>query len=197
MTTPMLRGKMDSGSPMEDDGELVRRIAAAPREAAEAEAELCRRYVHRIRLYGRRHLRDDQKAADLVQDVMTAVIEAARAGRIDDPGRVRPFILGTSRFIAWRMRRGEWRRDATAERVYLEQPGVIEAMAWSTVDAQRLEQCLGALPEREQRVLYLSFYEERSAQEIAAALSLTEANVRVIRHRALARLRARMEGEQR
>lgn len=188
---------MGAGSRMEDDGQLVRRIAAAPRDAAEAEAELCRRYVRRIRLYGRRHLRDDQKAADLAQDVMAAVIEAARAGRIDDPERVRPFILGTSRFIAWRMRRGEWRREARAERAYLEGPGVIEAMAWSSVDAARLEQCLAALPEREQRVLYLSFYEERSAQEIGAALSLSEANVRVIRHRALGRLRAQLEGEER
>jgi RNA polymerase sigma-70 factor (ECF subfamily) len=186
---------------MDDDVELVRRIAngaasgAAPRAAAAAEAELCRRYVGRIRLYGRRHLRDDQKAADLAQDVMAAVIEAARAGRIDDPARLQPFILGTSRFIAWRMRRGEHRRDATMERAYLEQPGVIEAMAWTSIDAGRLEQCLGALPEREQRVLYLSFYEEQSAQEIAATLSLSEANVRVIRHRALARLRASMAGE--
>jgi len=40
MTTPMLRGKMGSGSPMEDDGELVRRIAAAPREAADIDVRL-------------------------------------------------------------------------------------------------------------------------------------------------------------
>jgi RNA polymerase sigma-70 factor (ECF subfamily) len=181
-----------------DDGELVRRIAAAPRDAADAEAELCRRYVRRIRLYGRRHLRDDQKAADLVQDVMAAVIEAARAGRIDDPERLRPFILGTSRFIAWRMRRGEHRRDATVGRAQGETVAAVatDGMAWSSIDAERLEQCLAGLPAREQRVLYLSFYEERSGGEIAAALSLTEANVRVIRHRALGRLRLCMDGKE-
>jgi hypothetical protein len=42
--------------------------------------------------------------------------------------------------------------------------------------------------------LPLSFTEERTAPEIAAELSLTEGNVRVIRHRALLRLRACLEG---
>jgi RNA polymerase sigma-70 factor, ECF subfamily len=172
-----------------EDGALVRRIGAAPRDSAGDEAELCRRFAPRIRLYGRRHLRDEHAASDLVQDVLAAVIEAVRAGRIEDPDRLRQFVLGTCRFVAWRMRRGEWRRDETVQRAHLEAVGGSEAGSWAALDAERLERCLGGLPPRERKVLYMSFYEDRTAQEIGAALALTDVHVRVIRHRALERLR--------
>jgi len=60
--------------------------AGAPPPAA-AEDEICRRFAPRIRLYGLRHLRDAQAAADLVQDVLVRVIEALRGGRLREPDR--------------------------------------------------------------------------------------------------------------
>src|SRR6187551_1021000 len=75
------------------DGELVRAIAARAEDAPAAEAELCRRFAPRIRLYGLRHLRDEDRAADLVQAVLLAVLQAARAGRIADADRVDRFML--------------------------------------------------------------------------------------------------------
>ena len=47
------------------DGELARAIGAGPSEAAES--ELYRRFAPRVRLYGLRHLRDEESARDLVQ----------------------------------------------------------------------------------------------------------------------------------
>ncbi len=44
-------------------------------------------------------------------------------------------------------------------------------------------------------MVVLSFYAERSAGEIGIELGLSPVNVRVLRHRALARLRGCMEGE--
>jgi DNA-directed RNA polymerase specialized sigma24 family protein len=38
----------------------------------------------------------------------------------------------------------------------------------------------------------LTFYAERSAREVAEEMTITEGHVRVIRHRAIARLRACM-----
>jgi RNA polymerase sigma-70 factor (ECF subfamily) len=177
-----------------DDAQLVQRIAAAPGESAADEAELCRRYLQRIRLYGRRHLRDETATADLVQEVIAAVIEAVRAGRVEQPDRIAQFVLGTCRFVAWRMRQGEWRRGETAVRAQLELPVAIEPVEARSIDAGRLEQCLGGLPSRDKQIIYLSFCEDRSAQEIGAALALSEGNVRVLRHRALARLRTCVDG---
>jgi RNA polymerase sigma-70 factor (ECF subfamily) len=177
-----------------DEAELVRRIAAAPTASADDEAELCRRLATCIRLYGRRHLRDRQAAADLVQEVLVAVLEAVRAGRVESPERIKQFVLGTCRFVVWRMHRGEKRRDEPSERAQLE-AALAHSASDAGLDAQGLERCLGGLPPREQKVIYQSFCEDRSAQEIGTALSLSEANVRVIRHRALARLRACLDGE--
>jgi RNA polymerase sigma-70 factor (ECF subfamily) len=44
-------------------------------------------------------------------------------------------------------------------------------------------------------VVLATFLEDRDADEIGSTLSLTAGNVRVIRHRALARLQVCVEGE--
>ena len=57
------------------------------------------------------------------------------------------------------------------------------------LDHARVADCLRTLPARERSILIMTFYAERPAPELAAEMSLTEANVRVIRHRALQRMR--------
>ena len=48
------------------DGDLARAVAArGPGSAEAAESELYRRFAPRVRLYGRRHLRDEEAARDL------------------------------------------------------------------------------------------------------------------------------------
>lgn len=169
---------------MSSPGELVRRIAAG-RDAA-AETELCRAFASRIRLYGLKHLRDEERARDLVQAVLVIVLEAARAGRIADPDLVDRFVLGTARLTAQRMRD----RDRRAEPV---DPATLdlEAIAprLAEIDVEALMRCLSALETRAQTVVQLSFYRDQSADEIAAVLATSAGNVRVLRHRAIAQLR--------
>ena len=57
------------------------------------------------------------------------------------------------------------------------------------LDSAQLNDCLQRLPERERSVVVLTFYQEESSEGVAATLGLTSANARVIRHRALGRLR--------
>jgi len=57
------------------------------------------------------------------------------------------------------------------------------------VDADKLAACLESLAERERTVVVMTFFAEKSGDEVARELGLTTGNVRVIRHRALARLR--------
>jgi RNA polymerase sigma-70 factor (ECF subfamily) len=82
------------------DREMARRIAGAGPDARDAEAALCRRFAGRIRLYGLRHLRDEDAAADLVQLVLTKVLEALRSGRVETPDSLASFVLGTCRYVA-------------------------------------------------------------------------------------------------
>lgn len=59
----------------------------------------------------------------------------------------------------------------------------------SHLDHEILERCVQNLKERERSVIVLSFYDEQTAADVARFLDLSEANVRVIRHRAIHQLR--------
>lgn len=177
-----------------DEVELVRRIASSPPgHAADAEEQLYRRMAPRVRLYGLRHLRDDHAAADLAQEVLLIVIEALRAGRLREPERFVSFVLGTCRMVVLNIRRNAGRRQDLLDQFQADLP----AIAYSpipSVDRAQLERCMQSLPERERSVTVMSYFDEQTAQEIAGFLALSQANVRVIRHRALGRLRDCMSG---
>lgn len=172
-----------------DDGALARRIGeagAAPDSAAEA--ELYRRLAPRVRLYGLRHLRDRDAAADLVQHVLLLTLERLRAGKLREPDRIVSFVLGTSRMTVLEMRRGTWRRETLLE-TWGETAEAVDAPEPLALDPDRLARCLEGLSERERSVVVLSFFADKPADEVGAELSISGGNVRVIRHRALARLR--------
>ena len=172
-----------------DDGALARRIGeagAAPDSAAEA--ELYRRLAPRVRLYGLRHLRDRDAAADLVQHVLLLTLERLRAGKLREPDRIVSFVLGTSRMTVLEMRRGTWRRETLLE-TWGETAEAVDAPEPLALDPDRLARCLEGLSERERSVVVLSFFADKQADEVGAELSISGGNVRVIRHRALARLR--------
>jgi len=176
------------------DAEIARRIAAGGGDAESHEAELCRRYLNRARLYGLKHLRFDVTAAeDLAQQVMMVVLAALRAGRVEDPERVDRFMLGTCRNVAHSMRRVQKRQQDTSRRLGAEL-GDLVTPPWEQVGTRRVEECLERLAPREARVLQLLFQDDQSAPEVAASLGLTAGNVRVIRHRAIVRLRECVEG---
>lgn len=175
------------------DGALARAVAEAQAgEATAAESELYRRFAPRVRLYGLRHLRDRGAADDLAQQVMLVVIERLRAGEVRDPEQIASFILGTSRMVAVGLRRTEARRHDIRGRFGLREPAVV-AIDERAIDGARLRPCLAAVKERERTILLLTFYAEKGAGEIAAALGMTSGAVRVSRHRALASMRECLE----
>lgn len=149
------------------------------------ERELCETYAPRVRAFGIRHLRDGAAADDLVQFVLLAVINALRAGRVDDTARIGAYVLGTARNAVMDMRRGEARQRKVAERAALPEG---YTPSYAGVDRMRLEHCLGELETRDRSVVLASFLDDRDADEIGAAMKLSAGNVRVIRHRALAKL---------
>lgn len=174
------------------DADLARAVAArAPGLAEAAESELYRRFAPRVRLYGLRHLRDEEAALDLVQQVMLLTIEKLRGGSVRDADQIASFVLGVSRTMAKDLKRVEWRREKLREAFMA--PYVVEAPAGDAMlDMDSLERCLARLGERERVVVLLTFYAERTASEVGKELGIKEGNVRVIRHRAIERLRVCM-----
>jgi RNA polymerase sigma-70 factor (ECF subfamily) len=176
------------------DADVARRVAAGGEEAAESEAELCRRYLNRARLYGLKHLRFDVTAAeDLAQQVMVVVLEALRAGRVEDLDRIDRFMLGTCRNVAHSMYRREKRVVETEKRLFLESAQTVTP-PWEMVVTRRVEDCLAQLKPRESQLLTLLFQEGATAAEAAKSLGTTAGNIRVLHHRAIARLRECVEG---
>lgn len=171
----------------ESDGDLARRIASGAGDVRSAEGELCRRFAPRVRLYGLRHLRTEDRARDLVQSVLLAVLEALRAGRVEDPDRIDRFVLGTCRNAALRRRANDTRAEPRPHDE-LDVVAVIPP-APETVEVRALVRCLAALDLRGRTVVQMTYVDERSTEEIAAALETTPGNVRVARHRAIAQLR--------
>jgi RNA polymerase sigma-70 factor, ECF subfamily len=171
------------------DADLARVVAArGPGSAEAAESELYRRFAPRVRLYGRRHLRDEDAARDLVQQVMLVTIEKLRGGLVREVDQIASFVLGVSRSMAKDLKRLEWRREKLREAFMV--ADVVEAPAGdATLDVDRLETCLARLAERERMVVLLTFYAEKTAGEVGMELGVKEGNVRVIRHRAVERLR--------
>lgn len=170
---------------------LVARALGGDRKA---EREICRRLLPAIRAFARRRL-DGAAAEDFAQDALVLLVEAMRDGRIQDPARVAGFALGVCRNLAReRARNGERRRALVA------QYGLSEFESFTSSDRDavgfgrsQLEDCYSQLTEHARRVIRSTFCDDDDDAEIAAALSISAGNVRVIRHRSLAALRACLE----
>ena len=169
-----------------EDAELALRIGSG--SDSEAEGELFRRMAPRIRLYGLRHLRDTHAADDLTQQVMITTLEALRAGRLREPEKLASFVLGACRMTVLDLRRGVQRKQRLLEQFGADLPAAVES-SLTHLDHERLRRCVQSLKERERAVIVMTFYDESASLDVAGSLGVSEANVRVIRHRAIHRLR--------
>lgn len=167
-------------------------MGAAPGRDVSAETELYRRLAPRVRLYGLKHLRNPQAAADLVQDVLIMTLEKLRTRDILEPERIASFVLGTCRQMVIDQRRGQRRRERLLDTYADDFP--LAEIASLPLDTQRLEKCLEHLPARERTVLVMTFYNETPADTVAQELGVSAANVRVIRHRGIEHLRECVNG---
>jgi RNA polymerase sigma-70 factor (ECF subfamily) len=177
------------------DAELLRLVAGAGAQQALAEASLFERYAPRVRVYGKKHLKSTALAEDLTQQVMLKVLEAARAGRVEEPERLASFVFGTCRLIGWDLVRADQRQ----RKIEREAEGIqVESLPPTTSerDVLRLYHCMSGLAEREAQVVRMTYMEDREPEEIASRLSVSSGNVRVIRCRALAKLKTCLSGEQ-
>ncbi len=168
-----------------DEDVLALRALAGDREA---EREVCQRLLPAVRAFAQRRLRPSS-VDDFAHDVLLVLIEAMRAGRVDDPARLSAFALGVCRNLARDRARTDERRRNLMDRF-----GVTDAdlAAWdSTLQVRRehLEDCYSQLRSRARQVISATFCKEDTDADIAQALSISEANVRTIRRRGLVALR--------
>ena len=169
----------------EEDAVLARRIGAG--HDPEAEARLCLRLLPRVRAYGLRHLREGAAALDLAQHVCVVVLEALREGRVEEPDRLAAFVMGACRNTVLEWKGVDRRRGELLEKFGPSFASFAELSA-PEVDRERLTHCLEELKPRERTIIALTYFSERSGEEIASELAMSLGSIRVARHRALGHL---------
>ncbi len=149
------------------------------------ETELYERFHPLLRAFGRRHLRDASDADELAQETLVIVLAALREGRVESIDNVGGYVLGVARNLV----REGWRRDRRSRAAL----SALAPLAVSESPEPELEhglrKCISKLTARARAVLQRAIALEESGPEIARALGISEGNVRVIRHRALAEVR--------
>lgn len=168
-----------------DDRELVRRVAGGDRNAL---GLLYDRYAPIVLALGQKILRSRREAEDLLQDVF---LEVWRQAGDYEPSRgsVRTWIVLRARSRALDRCRSAWSRvvpiEDTQERG---DEGAVDPMLQA--DHERLRRVLVTLPEEQQKVLELGYFEGLSSSEIAERLGVPLGTVKSRVAAALAKLRA-------
>lgn len=171
-----------------EDAELARRILEDPGASSEAEqAELCRRFRPRIRLYGIRHLTSAERADDLAQDVLLIVLQKLRTGGVREPDKIASFILGVARLHARSTSRTDGRDVPLDDAAEL--PSRKPEEPPDPIARDQMAKCLQGLDDRQRAVVVLTYYGQQSTEDIATSLGWTANHVRVTRHRSIALLR--------
>ena len=168
--------------------ELVVRAGNGDRQA---ESTLSQRFAPAVRAFARRRLRGVEATEDFAHDVLLLLVEALRRGSVQEPERLAGFVLGICKKLALDRARTNERRAELWE-AFGETLAPLEPQATARdcpYELIHLEDCLSRLTQRSREVVRLGFIEAQSHDSVAAALGVTEANARLLRHRALGSLR--------
>jgi RNA polymerase sigma factor (sigma-70 family) len=178
------------------DRDLMGRLAAGDREALAPLMERHHRRLYRIALA---YLRHPDDALDVVQE--TFVKAFVHAARWDGAADVAPWLTRIAVNQAIDSYRRGRRRKASEEP--MEDGGPRELSAddpsperriMGREIGERLSSALRALPERQRAVFVLRHYDELSLEEIARTLDMSLGTVKSSLHRAVSRLRERLQG---
>jgi RNA polymerase sigma-70 factor (ECF subfamily) len=181
---------------VEGDDALIERVA---RGDVAAHRLIFERYHARVAAFLRRRLTDAGLCEEVVSDVFFEVWRSAAAYRGESA--VASWIFGIAHFKALSARRAlaQGKRAAVVhvadDVIARATDGRGDDSLAARAEVRQLLQALQALPAGQRDVVKLAFLEERSYQEIADALGISEANVKTRVNRARARLRVLMGRE--
>ncbi len=164
---------------------LVARISSGDDSA---EGELVRTYSRRVNAIATARTRDPEIARDLTQDVLLAVIQAARAAKIRAPDKIEAFIQGTTKnvinsYFRTRKRLSEVSLEVTNQYAC---DAVLESEA---AERRRLvQQELSRCGDLDQRILLLSLVDGLSLAEVARVVSMSHDAVRARKSRLIKKM---------
>lgn len=185
-----------------DDAQLEALTRAAADGDRAALEQLVVHYEPELRAYVRLQLdptlRQRESSSDLVQSACREVLTKAEAFRFAEPAGLRRWLFTTAlRKVRDRRdhhlaaKRDARREVAGGDEALLRAYGSITSPSGAAARHEQLaamERAMDALPEDYRQVILLSKLAELPRAEVARALGRSEASVRMLLHRALARL---------
>jgi len=176
---------------MTDDAELLSRYAAEQSEAAFA--EFTRRHVDLVHSAALRLMNGDLHAAqDVTQQVFTEV--ARQAKRLARHPALVGWLYTTTRLMALRMNRTEQRRQAREQEANMMNQLLHDDT--SPADWNRLgpviEDAMHELDDEDRHAVLLRYFQNKTLNEVGAALNLAENAARMRVDRALDKLRGKL-----
>jgi RNA polymerase sigma-70 factor, ECF subfamily len=175
-----------------DEPSIAALVAAAASGDRRAEGVLCRRFAPAVRTFARRRLRGGDAVDEFAQEVFLRFVQALRAGNVNEGERVGGFVLGICRNLARERVRSQERRSELWAEFGQALASLEDEPAKAAYQIAQLEDCLSQIAQRSRDVIRYAFIDGESAAEIATRLSMTEGNVRVVRHRTLEALKTCM-----
>lgn len=176
------------------DVEAMRRICGGDDGAV---AELYDRYAAMALGLAVKIVRDGQEAEDVVHDAFVAIVERADQYR-PERGTVVAWLVTTVRNLALdRTRRRTRRAQITDEELRHEPAEPVadpEAITWLAREREAVRRALGELSEAQRTTLRIAFFEGLSYPEIAERENIPLGTVKSRAARALAALRAALDG---
>ena len=158
------------------------------------ESALVRQFRERLRLFALRRLRDSAAAEDVAQETLRRVLEACRAGRLENQSALPAFVFQTANHVCLQHFRSNTREGRALLRLGGEDPPEQDRHPLATLigDEQRaaVRRALERLSVEDRDLLRLMYYEEVDSALLSRRLGLTAGALRVRKHRVLARLAA-------
>ncbi len=155
-------------------------------------------YAERVYRYVWYRVRDPDVAKDLTADIFERVIQKIVTFHIARQNTVATFSgwlfrVAHNHIYHFRHRRQREESVLVSNEEAMERPAeamdlakLAEAREWEAA----LQAAMGRLPEDQQEVLILRFWEQLSHAEVASLMGRSEGAIRVLQHRALTTLRA-------
>jgi RNA polymerase sigma factor (sigma-70 family) len=169
--------------PEPDDITLLRQYAGGDESAFTA---LFERHVHLVYSVALRQARNPSHAEEVTQAVF--ILLARKAKSLSPKTVLSGWLYQAARLTTAGLIKREIRRQRREQEVYMQTLTEPDPSLWEQI-SPLLDDAMGRLDEKERNAVVLRFFENRTPQEVAAALKLNEATARKRVSRALEKVR--------
>ncbi len=173
-----------------EDHQLLADYARTGSEAAFA--QLVERHLGLVHAAARRQVNDDALAADVAQAVF--LLLARKAGSFGPKSVLAGWLFRTTRFVAARTQRAEFRRQRREQEAVAMNELHAPDPDWNRL-APELDEALARLVETDRNALLLRVAEGRNHREVGAALGLSEEAAKKRVNRAVEKLRGTLASQ--